>query len=49
MAVRYVWLSNIRVRAFGAAPLLVRGPLQLLAVTLLAEVAGKWTDLQEAQ
>lgn len=42
---RSIELSNIRVRAFGAASLLVRSPLQLLAVTLLAEIAGKWADL----
>lgn len=43
------WLSNIRVRAFGAASVLVRSPLQLLAVALLTEVARKWPNLQEAQ
>lgn len=34
---------------FQATALLVRGPLQLLAWTLLAKVAGEWADLQEAQ
>lgn len=35
--------------ALGAETFLVRGPLKLLTVAFLAEIAGERTDLQEAQ
>lgn len=33
----------------GTAALLIRAPLKLLAIALLAKVASNWTNLQESQ